>query len=265
MKIGAFRTAAFTGLLWATALGIPAIANAAGPPIENLSPPNGSVLTRAAGDKTPVLLQFTCPRFETSYHSEVTWTAYFVRVATSPEPNQEGRLSDAYTIDFLGAHPTNAAETTCAAEFPALYANSPRAYYWQVERVDCETSSCHDLGPVWSFQTAVSTPPVPAPSPAPVARPQVRAYVACGTGTNARPAHWCFPGKAGAFFRSNFNTRYSVCVVYPTRRRQCARNQFADAGVLYVNAIRTNLLGQHKVIWTVAGNQVVKYFRIVRR
>jgi hypothetical protein len=64
----------------------------------------------------------------------------------------------------------------------------------------------------------------------------------------------------GAFFRANRDVVYSVCVTFPTGRRLCVREQAATAGVLYVNRVTTNMLGRHKVVWSAAGERLVRYF-----
>lgn len=117
------------------------------------------------------------------------------------------------------------------------------------------------------------TPPAaPAPTPPaieeseetePPTEPQPRyaAYIACGLSAWARPRRVCsHRSKVGAFFRSSVDTRYKICVIFPTRRHICARSQSAEAETLYVNKITTNIVGRHEVRWYVAGGVLVRRF-----
>jgi hypothetical protein len=85
-----------------------------------------------------------------------------------------------------------------------------------------------------------------------------RHYVACGLSQNAKPSHTCQTGRdKGAFFRSNdADVFYTVCVKFPTKKNLCAPKQEAVQGTLYVNKITSNIPGQHKVTWFVAGKRV---------
>lgn len=108
-----------------------------------------------------------------------------------------------------------------------------------------------------------STPEEPPPptEPPEEARPQIRAYVACGLSRYARPARECaHRSKVGAFLRSSQPLTYSVCVKPPARRILCAKNQQAEAGVLYVNKITTSSVGWHKVTWFADGRRIVRWF-----
>jgi hypothetical protein len=124
---------------------------------------------------------------------------------------------------------------------------------------DKDGTACEDLPCPCSY--GVPAAPV-APPPEEVAEPAYRAYVACRRNSNAPPAHRCRLGsKVGAFFESSVSTTYTVCVRFPSRRRLCARNQVAEAGVLYVNAVSTRELGRHAVTWYVGGKRIKRYFR----
>jgi hypothetical protein len=50
-----------------------------------------------------------------------------------------------------------------------------------------------------------------------------------------------------------------MCVRFPTGRRACTE-QVAQAGILYVNRVTTNIVGWHKVVWRTEGRRLVRYF-----
>jgi hypothetical protein len=83
-------------------------------------------------------------------------------------------------------------------------------------------------------------------------------YVACGLSKEAKPAHTCQAERdKGAFFRSNKrDVFYTVCVKFPTKKNLCAPKQEAVKGTLYVNKITSNIPGNHRVTWFVAGKRV---------
>ena len=95
-----------------------------------------------------------------------------------------------------------------------------------------------------------------------------RHYVACGTSAGAKPSHVCSKrSKKGAFFRSNrADVDYKICVKFPRgvpKRLICAPGQHAEKGSLYVNSIRSNVPGRHKVTWFVKGKRVgIFFFRV---
>lgn len=71
------------------------------------------------------------------------------------------------------------------------------------------------------------------------------------------PSHVCQIGDfPGAYFESDVDTEYDVCVEFPTEQVLCAEEQFAEAGVLFVNSITTELAGNHFVAWFVEGVEV---------
>jgi len=107
---------------------------------------------------------------------------------------------------------------------------------------------------------STSTPEEPPPPPE-EPRPQIRTYVACGLSRYAQPARECaHRSKIGAFLRSSQPITYSVCVKPPARRSLCAKNQQAEAGVLYVNRITTSVVGWHRVTWFADGRRIVHWF-----
>jgi hypothetical protein len=124
---------------------------------------------------------------------------------------------------------------------------------------DGDGVACEDLPCPCSYAVP---PPPPAPElPPEETRPSLRVYVACGLSQNAPPARECaHRSKVGAFFKSSQLTYYTVCVTFPTKRRLCARNQEAEGGTTYVNRITTSITGWHKVIWTVEGRRLVRWF-----
>jgi hypothetical protein len=83
-------------------------------------------------------------------------------------------------------------------------------------------------------------------------------YVACGISQNAKPSHSCpKKSKKGAFFKSlNADVSYSICVRFPTGKSICAKAQEAEAHLLYVNKITSNIPGKHRVTWFVNGKRV---------
>jgi hypothetical protein len=110
-----------------------------------------------------------------------------------------------------------------------------------------------------------STPPSPPPPPEEEPVPSYRAYIACGRSPHAAPAHRCRRGsKVGAYFQSSQATTYSVCVRFPDARRRCAEEQSAEASVLYLNSVTTNILGRYEFTWFAGGRRIVRYFRLTR-
>jgi Excalibur calcium-binding domain len=130
--------------------------------------------------------------------------------------------------------------------------------------IACESLPC----PCSYLTPAPTTPPptpvvpvAPEPPPEEAAPPTFEAYVACGLGPNAEPAHSCpHRSKVGAFFLSSQDVEYEVCVRFPAGRELCAANQQAAAGTLYVNKVTTSVVGRHSVIWFVDGRRIVRHF-----
>ncbi|MGE0068557.1 MAG: hypothetical protein AB7T48_14530 [Solirubrobacterales bacterium] len=236
---------------------------AAGPPIVNLSPVVGTTFEVSAPNQA-IQVAFSCPSFETSYKSKITWTNYSVVVATSPELNPKGELATPFRVDLRGARPTNALEDQCVADISTIgIYGRPGTYYWQVHRINCDAPECREFGPVWSFNTANPPPPPPPGGGGQGGGARVTVYTACGLGAGARPSNFCGVNRpAGAFFRSSKDVRYKVCVKFPDRRSQlCARNQFAAAGTLYVNRITGAIKGRYRVSWTVQGRTYTRFLR----
>jgi hypothetical protein len=127
---------------------------------------------------------------------------------------------------------------------------------------DDDGIACEDLPCPCSYGTPGTPSPEQPPPPPPEEEPlRLRAYVACGLSTSARPARECpHRSKVGAFFRANREVHYTICIKFPTSRRLCGQEQQAAAGVLYVNRITTNIMGWHKVVWTSEGQRIVRYF-----
>jgi hypothetical protein len=71
------------------------------------------------------------------------------------------------------------------------------------------------------------------------------------------PSNVCHIGDfPGAYFESDVDTEYEVCVEFPGGLELCAEEQFAEAGVLYVNSITTESEGNHFASWYVKGVKV---------
>lgn len=111
--------------------------------------------------------------------------------------------------------------------------------------------------------TLLGTALLTAPAPASATPPAYLHYVACGVSQKAKPAHTCSKRrKKGAFFQSNVgDVYYMVCVKFPTTKRPvCKGEQQAVQGTLYVNTIKSNIPGKHKVSWFVGGKRVGLFF-----
>jgi hypothetical protein len=89
--------------------------------------------------------------------------------------------------------------------------------------------------------------------------PAYTVYGACGVLDDSAPSHLCHKGDPlGAFFRSESTSiRYNVCVDFPAdEKRLCVKEQEAQAGVLYLNKITSNLVGKTTITWYVDSIQV---------
>lgn len=84
---------------------------------------------------------------------------------------------------------------------------------------------------------------------------EIETFVACDDSAPIPvPSHVCKIGDSpGAFFESDEETEYDVCVEFPDGEALCAEQQLAEAGVLFVNTITTTLPGDHRVLWFVEG------------
>lgn len=245
------------------ALSLPQIANADAPPFEYRSPANGSQVVMPASSTTGISVEFACPGFEGFKGGHQNWSSYSARFATSPELNPQGELATPFRIWISSAHPINAAEDICQAELSYYYAHRPATYYWQLERIGCFAPECtNKLGPVWSF--TVLAPVITGPPAPPVSKggTPFTSYFACGRSKNARQATTCpHGGRLGAFFRSPIATSYSLCIRFPSGQRECASNQAAEAGVLYVNKVFGHQRGWYKAVWTSGGKRSVKHLK----
>ena len=106
-----------------------------------------------------------------------------------------------------------------------------------------------------SYGTAVAVPADEEPL-------RLRAYVACGLSKQAPPARECpHNSKVGAFLTANRDVSYTICVTFPKQKRLCAQAQEAKAGVPDLIKVTTGTVGLHKVVWTVEGQRLVRYFR----
>ncbi len=85
---------------------------------------------------------------------------------------------------------------------------------------------------------------------------EIETFVACNE-SSPIPSQVCKIGDSpGAFFESDEEVEYDVCVEFPVGETLCAEQQLADPGVLFVNSITTNSPGNHRVIWFVEGIEV---------
>ena len=104
--------------------------------------------------------------------------------------------------------------------------------------------------------------PVSAAAPSPY-----QAWVACSHSPQAAPSDSCKKGsdKAG-FFKSRLaSVQYKICVRYPSGSRLCASSQSAPKGTVQKNTITSALVGEHRVTWYVAGEQVRAWtFQVTR-
>lgn len=87
---------------------------------------------------------------------------------------------------------------------------------------------------------------------------EYQTFVGCDDfAENPVPSHVCQLGDfPGAFFESDEETEYEVCVEFPDGEELCAEEQVAEAGVLYVNSIFSELEGTHLVSWYVGGVEI---------
>ena len=74
---------------------------------------------------------------------------------------------------------------------------------------------------------------------------------------NPVPSHECQIGDfPGAYFESDVNAEVEVCVEFPTTEILCTEPELAEAGILYVLSIFSELEGNHLVSWHVEGTEV---------
>jgi hypothetical protein len=95
--------------------------------------------------------------------------------------------------------------------------------------------------------------------PLPASAAEYETFVGCdGFAEPPVPSHVCQLGDLpGAFFESDVETEYEVCVEFPDAEEFCTEEEEeAEAGVLYVNLIFSELTGDHLVTWYVEGTEV---------
>jgi hypothetical protein len=88
--------------------------------------------------------------------------------------------------------------------------------------------------------------------PAAASAAEYETFVGCEISLSATPSESCQIGDSpGAYFESDEETEFDVCVEFPDGEVLCAEEQEAEANVLYVNEITTEIPGDHFVIWFV--------------
>lgn len=86
---------------------------------------------------------------------------------------------------------------------------------------------------------------------------EYKTYVGCSANADAPPSHSCELGDSpGAFLEADEETEYEVCIEFPDFNVLCAGEQLAEAGVLYVNEITTDQVGEHFVAWYVGETEI---------
>lgn len=244
---------------------LPATAGAyySAPPIANLSPASGTVVT--ASSTQDVRVEFTCPRVYTEYLGTLNWSSYWAEFGTSPLVNAENEFPKYNQLWLEQAQPTVANSEVCEASIPAEVIPAGSTVYWRATRINCEVE-CIEAGPTWSFGVAAPAAPS-APAPAPTTPPssssgesgRVTVYVGCGTSGRTKAAKFCSKNSAiGAFFKDSKSAAYSVCIHYPNGSGGCVHNQIAEAGTLYVDTIKRHAAGRYTVTWTVGGRRWVR-------
>lgn len=94
--------------------------------------------------------------------------------------------------------------------------------------------------------------------PAAASAAEYETFVGCNYLTESPvPSHTCQVGDApGAFFESDEETEYDVCVEFPDGFFDCAEEQEAEAEVLYVNRIFSDEPGDYLLSWFVGPTEV---------
>jgi hypothetical protein len=95
-----------------------------------------------------------------------------------------------------------------------------------------------------------------APSPAGAA--EYATFVGCDDlAETPTPSNVCmvddFPA---AYFEADVDTEYEICVEFPSGKTLCLEEQFAEAEVLYLNSITSEVPGNHVVTWYVEGVEI---------
>ncbi len=83
-------------------------------------------------------------------------------------------------------------------------------------------------------------------------------FVGCDAlSANPVPAEVCVLGDSpGAFFESDTEVEYEVCVELPNGEELCSEEELAEAAVLYVNELPSSQTGNYFVSWWVEGVEV---------
>lgn len=95
-------------------------------------------------------------------------------------------------------------------------------------------------------------------APATASAAEYETFVGCNElAQNPVPSHVCqndeFPG---AYFESDEETEFDVCIEFPDGFFDCVEEQEAEAGILYVNSLFPDELGTYFVSWYVGGTEV---------
>lgn len=107
------------------------------------------------------------------------------------------------------------------------------------------------------FLGAVLTLALALATPAAASAAQYETYVGCGTSASTPPAGTCLLGDTiGAFFASDEEVEYEVCVEFPDGFEECAEEQEAEAETLYVNKLVPDELGAYLFTWYVGPTEV---------
>jgi hypothetical protein len=95
-----------------------------------------------------------------------------------------------------------------------------------------------------------------AVAPAAAQAAEYTTYVGCGRTASTPSSHECELGDpVGAFFESDEEVEYDICVEFPETELLCRDGELAQAGVLYVNGIATDQPGTHRVHWYLTGTE----------
>jgi hypothetical protein len=83
-------------------------------------------------------------------------------------------------------------------------------------------------------------------------------FVGCDDlAANPIPSHVCQVGDfPGAFFAADTDTNVELCVEFPTKEFFCTEEEFAEAGILYVNSIISEAPGNYFATWFVEGVEI---------
>lgn len=87
---------------------------------------------------------------------------------------------------------------------------------------------------------------------------EYKTFVGCDDlSPNPIPSHECQIGDfPGAYFESDVETEFEICVEFPDAEILCLDEQLAEAGVLYINSITSEIEGDHFVSWFVEGVEI---------